>query len=254
LGDRSLAVILESELLPRKELEQAISDHQTAQANHEAARSAVRIFGKSEDGIDQIVSSRKTDGRLVIVSPFNGRVTTRNAAPGMLVRPGEVPAPITVADISTMWMIANAPEHLLPRIKMGARTTVSVMAYPDRTFEGRITYIASAINPNTHTVEVLSEIKNPGFVLLPQMLATFVIQTGKPVQSSALPQNGVVRLGDNTMVVFVTNDGLRFERRIGKTGMAQNGLQQIMEGLSPGEKVATDGALFLSNALPISVQ
>ena len=249
-----LKKLVEIQGAPQKELEQAISDHQTAQASHEAAYRTVRIFGKSEKEINQIVSSRKTDGKLVIVSPFSGRVTSRNAAPGMLVQPGEAPAPVTVANISKMWMIANAPEHLLPLIKMGAKTIVSVMAYPERTFEGRITNIGSAIDPNTRTVAVRSEILNPASELLPHMLATFVINTGKPMRSPAVPQNGVVRLGDNTMVVFVTRDGLGFEPRIVKTGMTQNGLQQILDGLSEGEKVATDGALFLSNSLPVSVR
>ena len=238
----------------QKELEQAISDQQTAQANHEAARSAVRIFGKSEEDIDRIMASRQIDGKLVIVSPFNGKVTDRNAAPGMLVQPGEAPAPITVADISKMWMIANVPEHFLSRIRLGAKVTISVMAYPGSTFEGRVTNIGSTIDPGTRTVAVRSEIQNPRLELLPQMLATFVIRAGVPVSSPALPQTGVVRHGDSTMIVFVTKDGLRFERRVVVTGMAQNGMQQILEGLLPDEKVATDGALFIANALPVSVQ
>ncbi|MDR2014118.1 MAG: efflux RND transporter periplasmic adaptor subunit [Azoarcus sp.] len=248
--------LIEIQGTAQKELEQAISDHQTAEAGFEAARGAVRIFGKSEADIDQIISSRKTDGRLVIVSPLSGRVTARNAAPGMFAQPGEAPAsaPITVADISNMWMIANVPEHLLPRIRLNAKVTVSIMAYPEQPFEGRVTNIGSAINPNTRTVVVRSEIQNPGVELLPQMLATFVIHTGEPDHSPALPLNGVVRQGDNTMVVFVTRDGLRFERRIVKTGMTQNGMQQILDGLSPGEKVATDGALFLSGALTLSAR
>jgi cobalt-zinc-cadmium efflux system membrane fusion protein len=239
----------------QKELEQAISEHQAAEASYEAARSAVRIFGKSETDINQIIADRKTNGRLVIASPLTGRVTARNAATGMLVQPGgEAPAPITVADISNMWMVANVPEHLLPRVRLNTKVVVSVMAYPDRRFEGSITNIASAVDPNTRTVAVRSDIQNPGFELLPQMLATFVIHTGEPTHSPALPQNGVVRQGDGSMIVFVTQDGLRFERRSVKTGMMQNGMQQILEGLLPEEKVATDGALFLSGALALSAR
>jgi len=239
----------------QKELEQAISDHQSAEANHEAARSAVRIFGKSEADIDRIIASRKTNGRLTIASPFSGRVTTRNAAPGMLVQPGtDTPAPITVADMSSMWMIANVPEHFLPHIRLNAKVTVSVMAYPEQSFEGRITHIGSAVDPNTRTIAVRSEIQNPGFGLLPHMLATFVIHTGDPAHSPALPQNGLVRQSDSSMTAFVTQDGLRFERRNVKTGMMQNGMHQILEGLLPEEKVATDGALFLANALALSAR
>jgi cobalt-zinc-cadmium efflux system membrane fusion protein len=250
-----LRKLIEIQGTAQKELEQAISDHQSAEANHEAARSAVRIFGKSEADIDRIISSRKTSGHLTIASPFSGRVTARNAAPGMLVQPGtDTPAPITVADISSMWMIANVPEHFLPRIQLDAKVTVSVMAYPGQPFEGHITNIGSTVDPNTRTIAVRSEIQNPGHKLLPQMLATFVIHTGEPTHSPALPPNGVVRQGDNAMIVFVTEDGLRFERRNVKTGMTQNGMQQVLEGLLPGEKVATDGAIFLANAMTLAAR
>ncbi|MDR0251251.1 MAG: efflux RND transporter periplasmic adaptor subunit [Burkholderiales bacterium] len=250
-----LKKLIEIQGTAQKELEQAAFDHQTAEADHEAARSAVRIFGKSEADIDQIISSRKTNGRLAIVSPFSGRVIARHAAHGMLVQPGsEAPAPITVADISSMWMIANVSEHFLPRIRLDAKATISVMAHPEQSFEGRITHIGSAVDPHTRTVAVRSEIQNPGYGLLPQMLATFVIHTGEPVRSPALPQNGLVRQSDSSMIVFVTQDGLRFERRSVKTGMTQNGMHQILEGLSPEEKVATDGALFLSNAWALSAR
>ncbi len=250
-----LRKLIEIQGTAQKELEQAISDHQSAQANHEVARSAVRIFGKSDSDIDRIIANRKTSGRLTITSPFSGRVTARNAAPGMLVQPGaDTPAPITVADISSVWMVANVPEHLLSRIRLNARVTVSVMAYPEQSFEGRITNIGSAVDPNTRTIAVRSEIRNPDYKLLPQMLATFVIHTGDPTRSPALPPNGVVRQSNNSMIVFVTQDGLRFERRNVKTGMTQNGMQQVLEGLLPEEKVATDGALFLANALALSAR
>jgi len=250
-----LRKLIEIQGTAQKELEQAISEHQSAQANHEAARSAVRIFGRSDADIDRIISSRKTSGQLTIASPFSGRVTARNAAPGMLVQPGaDTPAPITIADISSMWMIANVPEHFLPRIRLGAKVTVSVMAWPEQPFEGRITNIGSAVDPHTRTIAVRSEIQNPDHKLLPQMLTTFVIHTGEPTRSPALPPNGVVRQSDNSMIVFVTQDGLRFERRNVKTGMTQNGMQQVLEGLLPEEKVATDGALFLANALALSTR
>lgn len=246
--------LAEIEGAAQKDLEQAVSDQQTAEGNYKAARNAVRIFGKSEADIDRIVASRKTDGQLAIASPLAGRVTARNAAPGLLVQPGSAPAPVTVADISSMWMIANVPEYLLPRLQLGTPVSVAVAAYPGRKFEGRVANIGAAVDANTHTLAVRSEIRDPRHELLPQMLATFVMRTGEPMRSPALPQSGVVREGDGTMTVFVTRDGLRFERRVVKTGVAQNGLQQILEGVSSGEKAATDGALFLSNALALAVR
>ncbi|WP_319244344.1 efflux RND transporter periplasmic adaptor subunit [uncultured Propionivibrio sp.] len=238
----------------QKDLEQAISDQQTAEANYKAARDAVRIFGKSEAEMDRLVAERKPNGLLNIFSPINGRVTVRNAAPGMLVQPGGSPAPITVADVSSVWMIANVPESLLPRLQVGARVSVMLSAYPGRRFEGKIVNIGAAADATTHTIPVRSEISDPKHELLPQMLATFVIRTGAPSVMPAVPQGAVVREGDGTTTVYVTENGLRFERRVIKPGVSQGGFQQILEGVRVGEKVAAEGALFLSNALALSIR
>ncbi|MDE2440618.1 MAG: efflux RND transporter periplasmic adaptor subunit [Betaproteobacteria bacterium] len=238
----------------QRDLDQALADQQTAEANYRAARNAVRQFGKSDAEMDKIVASRKTDGLLVITSAIAGRVIARNAAPGLLVQPGTVPAPVTVADVASMWMVANVSEYQLSRLRLGARVAVTLAAYPGRQFEGHIANIGATVDPATHTVAVRSEIPDPKHELLPQMLATFVIRMGEPIRSPALPLSGVVREGDGTMTAFVTKDGLHFERRAVTTGVVQNGQQQILAGLTPGEKAATDGALFLSNALALSVR
>jgi len=241
--------MFESQSIAQKDLDQAASEQQTAQANLEAARAAVRIFGKSDAEIDRIIAGRSTAAELRIASPINGRVTARNAAPGLLVQPGSGPAPFTVADISTMWMVANVAEDELPRVRLGQPVEASLTAYPDRQFEGRVSYIGAAVDPNTHRVTVRSEIRDPRHEMRPQMLGTFVIRTGAPVRSPAIAVSGVVREGDGTMEVFVTGDGHRFVRRPVKLGMQQNGLDQILYGVAKGEQVATDGALFLANEL-----
>jgi cobalt-zinc-cadmium efflux system membrane fusion protein len=94
-----------------------------------------------------------------------------------------------------------------------------------------------------------SEIKNPNYELRSGMFATFIIRTGDPVRSTAVLLDSVVREGDGTMTVWVTADRRRFTRRTVKIGLQHDGYRQIIEGVQPGEFVATEGALFLSNAL-----
>jgi membrane fusion protein, heavy metal efflux system len=93
--------------VPQRELEQATSDEQTAEGALKAARDAVRVFGKTDAEIENIEATRKIDPVLIVRSPITSRVTARNAQPGLLVQPGNVPAPYCVADLSTKWMIAN---------------------------------------------------------------------------------------------------------------------------------------------------
>lgn len=243
--------MFETQASAQKDVEQAVSDQQAADGNYKAARDAVRIFGKTNDEIDKIVASRKIDGELLVASPQRGRVTARNVAPGMLVQPGNAPAPFTVADLSVMWMVASVSEYDLPQLRLGQHVSVAVMAYPGQKFQGKITNIGAALDPNTHRIAVRSEIKDLQHQLRPQMLATYVIRTGEPIHSVAIPVNGVVREGDGTMTVFVTQDGHRFIRRPVKLGLQQGGVNQVLEGLSAGEKIAGDGAIFLSNMLAL---
>ena len=81
------------------------------------------------------------------------------------------------------------------------------------------------------------------------MFANFVIQVGDPILSPAVPLNGVIREGDGTMIVWVTTDRRHFTKRTVKIGIQYDGYHQILEGLKAGEIVATEGALFMSNAL-----
>ena len=244
--------LAKTKAIPQKDLEQAISDQQAAEGAYKAARDAVRIFGKTEDEIDRMVSERRVDSTLVIPSPISGRITARNAAPGLFVQPGNPPAPYAVADISTMWMIAQVHESESPSFKVGQDVKARVMAYADRVFEGHITTLGAAVDPTTRRVLVRSEIADPTHELRPGMFANFVIRTGDPVRSPAIPVRGVVREGDGTMTVWVTTDRRRFTRRSVKIGLQRDDYRQILEGVSAGELVATEGAIFLSNMLTIA--
>jgi cobalt-zinc-cadmium efflux system membrane fusion protein len=235
----------------QKDVDQATSDQQTAEGNFKAAKDAVRIFGKTEAEIEQVLVDRKLDSTLVVPSPISGRIVARNAAPGFLTQPGVAPAPYTVADLSTMWMLANVIETDAPAYKLGQEVEVRVPAYPEKIFKGHVTALGAMIDPNTHRQLVRSEIEDPEHLLRSGMLASFVIRVGDPIRSLAVPAEGVVREGDGTMTVWSTKDSRRFTKRTVKTGLQQDGWTQILEGLSPDETVVTDGAVFLSNKLAL---
>jgi cobalt-zinc-cadmium efflux system membrane fusion protein len=231
----------------QKDVDQAKSDQQTAEGSLRAARDAARIFGKTEDEMDQIIRERKADSVLIVRSPITGQVTQRTAAPGLFVQPGNAPAPFTVADTSTMWMLANVVESDAPLFRVGQPIQVRVAAYPNRAFDGAITVLGAQIDPATRRLWVRSEIKDPDSLLRAGMFANFTISISAPIQAPAVPNSAVVREGDGSMSVWVTTDRKRFEKRAVKIGLQQDGMTQILEGLEPGELVVTEGAVFVSN-------
>ena len=232
-----------------RELEQATSDQQTAEGALRAARDAVRVFGKTDAEIDQMIASRKIDPVLVVRSPIAGQVTSFDGPPGLLVQPGNPPAPYTVTKISIKWMLADVIETDIPLLHLGQPVEVKVTAYPDRVFHGKISKIYATVDPDTHRATIRSEITDPRNELRPGMLANFVIRVHDPVEATALPANAVVREADGTMTAWVTSDRRHFVQRVVKTGLRTDGRVQILAGLRPGELAVTDGAVFLSNML-----
>jgi len=246
--------LFEIQGIAQKDLDQATSDQQAAEAAYKAARDAVAIFGKSAADMDRIVEQRRIEPVLTVTSPIAGRITARSAQPGLLLQPGSGTAPFTVSDISTMWMQAFVPETDSPLLHVGQKVQIKVNAFPNRAFAGVVTTVGSTVDANTHRVLVRSEIQDPKHELRPGMFTSFAIRTGDPTRSPAIPPNGIAREGDGTMTVWVTTDRKQFAPRTVQLGQEQDGLVQIVDGLKPGEMVASDGALFLSSVAATSGQ
>ena len=200
--------------LAQRDLEQALSDHQTAAAALSAARAAVRALGKTNAQIDRMIATGKTE-----------------SAPG------------------SKWALANVAETDSPLLRVGQPVSARVAAYPARVFAGKVAKIYATVDANTHRVTVRSEIDDPKDELRPGMLASVVIQVREPAAATAIPVNGVVREADGAMTAWVTTDRRRFVQRTVQLGQQRDGFDEILDGLRPGELVVSDGAVFLSNLL-----
>ena len=201
--------------IAQKELEQAASDQQTAQAALKAARDAVRALGETDTDIDRMV----TEGKIESVPAMH------------------------------KWAVANVLESDSRLIQVGQPVEVRVTAYPDRIFSCKISKIYATVDPNTHREEVRCEIDDRNDQLRVGMLANFNVRIKNSVEAIAIPANGVVREGDGTMTSWVTTDRHHFTQRVIKTGLQEGGEVQILGGLRRGELIVTDGAIFLDNML-----
>lgn len=198
----------------------------------------------------EVLYSVQTDTtNLLVRSPISGQIAAVNASPGTSVEPGKDPAPCAVADVSTKWLLASVPESESPLFQPGQPVKATVAAYPGRVFEGKVIKIYPDVDINTHRLTVRCEISDTENVLRAGMLADFAIRVQKPVASAAIPANGVVREGDGTMTAWVTTDQSHFTQRVIKIGLQNDGMDQVLDGLQPGELVVTDGAIFIDNML-----
>jgi len=249
LTDKELKRVTGLPGVAQREMEQAISDQQTAEGALKAARDAVKVFGKTDVEIDQMIASRKIDPALVVKAPIAGKITSYVAPPGLLVQPGNLPAPYTISNLGVKWMLADVAESDIALLAPGQPVEVKVMAYPNRVFKGKISKIYPSVDPNTHRETVRSQIEDPKDELRSGMFANFTIRVNGPVTGIAVPAAGVVREPDGTMTAWVTTDKHHFEQRVLKIGLRRDNRVQILSGLRPGEVVVTDGAVFLSAML-----
>jgi multidrug efflux pump subunit AcrA (membrane-fusion protein) len=210
------------------------------------------IFVELGDEVQKgdLLFSMETSGtNLTVRSPIAGQITSVNATPGLSVSASNAPAPVSVADVSKKWLLANVSEADAPLYRVGQSVKVSVASFPSREFDGNISKIYPTVDATTHRLTIRATISDPANELRAGMLADFSVYVQQPVESVAIPENGVVREGDGTMTAWVTTDKRHFTQRIITTGLRENGRVQILHGLKTGELAVADGAIFLDNML-----
>ena len=204
---------------------------------------------QKDDPLYSIDTSDTNHDELTVRSPMAGQISGVNATPGLLALPSTAPAPCSIADVSTKWLLANVSEAGGPFFKIGQPVKVTVASYPGQVFGGKVSKIYPTVDLTTHRLTIRAEISDPTNELRAGMLADFSVEVQTPVESVAISENGVVREGDGTMTAWVTTDRRHFTQKIVKVGMRQNGEVQILDGLKTGESAVTDGAIFLDNML-----
>ena len=229
------------------DLRNAERDLHAAESALAASRSRLRVFGKTDEEIAKIENDRQIDRTARVLSPIAGTTVTRKVGPGQYVKPDSPDALFTIADLSTVWLLADVYEADVPLIRVGQRIEVHVAAYPNEAFTARIAYVSPSVDPATHRVGLRSVVENSHRRLKPEMFASFRVVTNSETQSLAVPTSAIVREGDKTSV-WVAQDRNHFTRRDVTTGIQQGGYVQIYSGLQLGEKVVSGGGLLIGNA------
>lgn len=228
----------------QQDWQQAQADLTAATTALNAARNRLRILGKSDAEITALETAGSIDPVATLSAPISGVVVDRQVGPGQYVQAGSGTPVFTIADPSSVWMLANVRETDSALVRLGQPVEVRVLAYPKRTFKARVTYVAALVDPVTHRLPVRAEIDNKDGALKPEMFANFRILTGDAMQSPAVPESAVVYEGDAAHVWVVAGDRLLAYRTI-RTGRNGDGLVEVLDGLKPGEQIVTKGGLFI---------
>lgn len=226
--------------------QQAQTDLTAAETALNSVRNRLQIFGRSPADIAALETSRSMSPIATLTAPIAGVVVDRQVGPGQYLQAGGAPV-FTIADPSRVWLLANVRETDAGLVRLGQSVEVRVLAYPNRVFRARVTFVSAVVDPVTHRLPVRAEIDNRDGALKPEMFANFRILTSDATESPAVPAAAVIFEGEAAHVWVVAGDAL-LELRTIHAGRNNDGLVEVLDGLKAGERVVTKGGLFIDQA------
>ncbi|HLB24965.1 MAG TPA: efflux RND transporter periplasmic adaptor subunit [Nitrospirota bacterium] len=236
--------LVEKKIAARKEILAAETEHLTALSELHAEEERLLLLGLSRADLQDTGKRRIL---LPVRSPISGTVTEKHVVTGEFADPSK--HMYTVADLSSVWVQVDIQERDLAKVRKGQTAVVKANAFPEAPFRGKITYIADFVDEATRTVKARVEAANPKRMLKPEMFVSVELAlppSGPPVL--AVPE-GALQESGGKKVLFVTDDGIRFEPREVATGAVSGGMAEIVSGLEEGEKYASDGVFIIKSEL-----
>jgi cobalt-zinc-cadmium efflux system membrane fusion protein len=239
--------LFESDGIARRDMEQAEAEAVSAEADRDAALQQLRTLGVDDAGLQEIRENRPVaTGLAAIRAPIDGVVVERLVTPGELLQAGATPC-FTVADLSTVWVMANVFESDLPFVALGDPATVTADE-GGGTLPGRVEYVSALVDPTTRAVAVRVVAKNPEGALRKDLYVRVTIESRRESTGLLVPVSAVLRDDENLPFVFVAQQDGSFDRRRVTLGARVGNEEEVVAGLAAGEKVVVEGGLFMQFA------
>ena len=211
----------------------------------ESARTKLKFYDISDAQIAELEKTRSAKKTLTISAPISGFVVEKNVVAGQMVDSGM--KLYRLADIGVVWVYAQVYEQDLSAVQLGQEATMTLSYLPDRKFRGRVTYVYPTVDEKTRTARVRMEFHNPGYFLKPGMFATVELISDLAPSALLVPDSAVLRSGQKN-TVFIALPGGKFEARTVALGLSgENDQDQVLSGLSEGERIVTSGQFMLDS-------
>ena len=200
-----------------------------------SARRRLELWDVPKSEIDRLTTTREPSKTLTLVSPLAGVVTAKSIVQGARLGPGEAPYEIT--DLSEVWVMADAYESDLASVHVGMKATLTLPAYPNRTFVGKVAFIDPLLDAKTRTLKVHLHFMNPKRELKPEMFGEVTLE-GLRRDGLRIPADAVIRAGHENVVFLAKGEG-RFEPRVVQLGAKTGEEVEVTGGLELGQDVVT---------------
>jgi len=231
----------------QKDLESAQADVNDAATDVQNTMQALKIFGVTKQEIDQAERQGVTiNPELAVFAPISGVVVQKLVSPGLLIQAGQT-ACFTISDVSTVWVQGHIFDRDLPSVRAADAVEETNTSFTQK-FRGTVSYIGALVDPATRTTSVRIVTRNPGGLLKKDMFVDAVIHTKTQKNILTVPVSAVLRNEQNEPLVYVEVQPGKFAQRLVNLGAQQDSTIEIRSGLKEGEKVVSEGSLFLQFA------
>jgi membrane fusion protein, heavy metal efflux system len=245
------SALLRARAASQRDLERAEADAtgaatelRTTEAALATARARLGVLGRSPQQIAEIEATRRSSAVVAVTAPTDGTVVQRRLGPGQWLGADTTGPAYTIADLSTVWLIGMAREADIPLLRLGQSLEAAVDALPGRVFEARITRLATNLDPRTRRLEICAELQAPEGALKPGMQASLRVALGEARRAVGVPADALLGGGAEAAVWLALGEDRIGLRRV-RLDIRLGDEVEIIEGLKPGERVVTGGALFL---------
>lgn len=242
-GVKRAEQLVEADVIGRAELERRRAEQLQAATEAAAYRTQLSGLGMTDGQIRQLETNRRLSADYPIVSPRSGIVLKREVTVGQVVQPAD-PA-FTIADLSSVWVVANVPEEEAGVLKQGMEVSVRIPALPLEELKGKLSYVSPIVDPNTRTVAVRMDVANASGLLKPDQLASMTF-TGKSQQQLTVPNTAIVREDDRDHVFVRIGEGHFILREV-TLGDEENDRRTVLSGITADDSIVLDGAFHLNN-------
>ena len=242
---RRTAKLVEIGAASREEFEMATTKLKTAEADVANMRQKLLLLGLSPQRVNGLNTSSQVSSEVVIPSPASGSVITRSVNPGEVIEANK--ELMRVTDLSSVWVVGQVYEKDLGRVVVGSGASVTSDTYPGRVFRGRVSYVDPRVDPATRTAQVRIELANPGQALKIGMYVNIAFATigGAENAVPVVPVAAVQNINNQQTVFVATSDPNVFVLRPVRLGPEIDGLYPVLEGLSVGDRIVTEGSFLL---------
>ena len=235
--------LFEADVISAAELQRRESEYEVASAQTRAAQDQLRVLGVNLKAMEELATTGAIDSVASVMATIKGVVVERKVTTGQVVQPADVL--FTVADLSRVWAVAQVPEQQVAQVKVGQSVRIEVPALQNEQLLGKLIYVGQTVNPETRTVLVRTELDNTSGRLKPSMLASMLIES-TPKKQLVIPTSAVVREQDADYVFVQEKPGV-FRLKPVRLTSEHNGQRVVLDGLSQGVKIVSDGAFHLNN-------